>query len=128
MSRHKRLFNNLINVIYDGQCRFCHACLSWLELELKITKLAYQEIDLTRFGLTKEQCSEQVHAEIAGEIFAGAEAVAKLVSARGNKKLASAIIRSGPLARIGYRWVASHRNSWIIKSTTKVLEMRSSRN
>jgi predicted DCC family thiol-disulfide oxidoreductase YuxK len=115
----------LITVIYDGQCRFCRACLSWLEVELKVTKLAYQEIDTTRFGLTKEQCSSQVYLQIQGEIFAGATAVAKLLEVRGNKFFAQVIFRSGPLAHIGYRWVASHRNSWIIKSATQIIERRS---
>lgn len=115
----------MITVIYDGQCRFCKACLGWLEIELEVTKLAYQEIDTTRFGLTKEQCSAQVYIEIHGQVIAGAAAVATLLNARGNKKLASLIFRSGPIARIGYRWVASHRNSWIIKSATQILERKS---
>jgi predicted DCC family thiol-disulfide oxidoreductase YuxK len=112
----------LITVIYDGQCRFCIACLAWLEMKLHVKKHAYQEIDTTIFGLTKEQCSEQVHIKIAGEVMPGAKAVATLLKARGNKKLASVIFRCGPLASIGYHWVATHRNSWIIRFATKILE------
>jgi predicted DCC family thiol-disulfide oxidoreductase YuxK len=114
----------LITVIYDGQCRFCRACLSWLEIKVEVTKLAYQEIDTTPFGLTKAQCSEQLHIENQGQMVAGAAAVATLLKARGNTKWANLIFRSGPLGRIGYRWVASHRNSWIIKSATKILEQK----
>lgn len=117
----------MINVIHDGNCRFCRACLNWLELKLKVTKLAYQEIDTTRFGITKEQCSTQVYVEIQGEVFAGATAIAKLLDARGNRILPQLIRRSGPLAHIGYRWVATHRNSWIIKGVTKIIERRSAR-
>ena len=87
--------------------------------------MAYQEIDTTRFGLTNEQCSSQVYVEIQGEIFAGATAVAKLLDARGNKFFAQLIFGSGPLAHIGYRWVATHRNSWIIKGATQIIERRS---
>jgi predicted DCC family thiol-disulfide oxidoreductase YuxK len=114
----------LITVIYDGQCRFCRACLSWLEIKVEVRKLAYQEIDTTPFGLTKAQCSEQLHIENQGQMVAGAAAVATLLKARGNTKWANLIFRSGPLGRIGYRWVASHRNSWIIKSATKILEQK----
>ncbi|MCX6448797.1 MAG: DCC1-like thiol-disulfide oxidoreductase family protein [Actinobacteria bacterium] len=114
----------MITVIYDGQCRFCRACLAWLEIKLEVTTLAYQEIDTTRFGLTKAQCSEQVHIENQGQVAAGAAAVATLLNARGNTKLANLIFWSGPLGRIGYRWVASHRNSWIIKSATNILERK----
>jgi predicted DCC family thiol-disulfide oxidoreductase YuxK len=114
----------LITVIYDGQCRFCRACLAWLEIKLEVTTLAYQEIDTTRFGLTKAQCSEQVYIENQGQVAAGAAAVATLLKLRGNTKLAHLIFWSGPLGRIGYRWVASHRNSWIIKNATKILEQK----
>lgn len=117
----------MITVIYDGQCRFCRACLAWLEIKLEVTKLTYQEIDTALFGLTKAQCSEQVHIENQGQVVAGAAAVATLLKARGNTKLANLIFWSGPLGRIGYSWVASHRNSWIIKSTTKVLERKAKR-
>lgn len=117
----------MITVIYDGQCRFCRACLAWLENKLEVKKLAYQKIDTTRFGLTKAQCSGQVHIENQGQVIAGAAAVATLLKTRGNTKLAHLIFWSGPLGRIGYRWVASHRNSWIIKSATKVLEQKAKR-
>ena len=115
----------LITVIYDGDCRFCRACLSWFEKKLKVSKVAYQDIDTTMFGLTKEQCSSQVYVEIEGEVTAGALAVATLLKARGNSRFAGLIFRSGPVAGIGYRWVASHRNSWIIKIATKILEKSS---
>ena len=115
----------MITVIYDGECRFCLACLNWLEIKLKVTKLAYQDSDTTLFSLTKQQCSEQVHIEIQGQVISGAAAIATLLNARGNKILASLIFKSGPLARIGYKWVATHRNSWLIKIATKILERKS---
>jgi len=115
----------VITVIYDGDCRFCLACLNWLEIKLNVTKLAYQDIDTTHFALTKQQCSEQVHIEIHGQVTGGAAAIATLLNARGNKISASLIFKSGPLARIGYHWVATHRNSWLIKITTRILEQKS---
>lgn len=90
-----------------------------------MTKLAYQDSDTTIYALTKQQCSEQVHIEIQGQVIGGAAAVATLLKARGNKISASLIFKSGPLARIGYHWVATHRSSWLIKTATKVLEQKS---
>jgi predicted DCC family thiol-disulfide oxidoreductase YuxK len=89
-----------------------------------VTKLAYQDIDTTSLGLTKQECSEQVHIEIQGQVIAGAAAVAYLLKARGNKKMATLIFRSGPLAQIEYHWVATHRSSWLIKIATKNLERK----
>lgn len=111
-----------VTVIYDGQCRFCHACLNWLEKKLQVEELAYQDIDTARFGLTKEECSKQVYVQHRGKISAGASAIAVLLNLRGNKVMAFLISRSGPLADIGYRWVAAHRNSWVIRKLTQKLE------
>ncbi|MEY2709800.1 MAG: hypothetical protein RL031_673 [Actinomycetota bacterium] len=113
---------DLITVVYDGQCRFCRACLSWLEEKVAVEKVAYQEIDTTRFGLTEEECSKQVYVQHRGELSAGAGAIAILLNLRGNKVMAFLISRSGPLADIGYRWVAAHRNSWVIRKLTQKLE------
>ena len=112
----------LITVIYDGQCRFCRACLSWLEEKVKVEKFAYQDIDTTPFGLTKEECSKQVYIQYQGQMSGGASAIAILLKARGNKVTAFLISHSGPLAAMGYRWVAANRNSWVIRKLTQKLE------
>jgi predicted DCC family thiol-disulfide oxidoreductase YuxK len=112
----------LISVIYDGQCRFCHACINWLEKKLQVNELAYQDVDTTPFGLTKEECSKQVYVQHKGEISAGASAIAILLKVRGNRISAFLIRGSGPLAAMGYRWVAAHRNSWVIRKLTEKLE------
>lgn len=112
----------MITVIYDGQCRFCRACINWLEKKLQVNELAYQDVDTTPFGLTKEECSKQVYVQHKGEISAGASAIAILLKVRGNRISAFLIRGSGPLAAMGYRWVAAHRNSWIIRKLTEKLE------
>lgn len=96
-------------------------------MKLKVKKFAYQDIDTTIFGLTQEQCSEQVHIKLGGEVISGAQGIATLLKARGNKRLAGVIFRSGPLAQVGYHWVATHRNSWVIKFATKILERSASK-
>ncbi len=113
-----------IIVIFDGECRFCRACVGWLKLKVQVSEFAYQDIDTTIYALTKEQCSKEVHIQLLGKMMAGAPAVSALLKARGNKISASLISGTGSLGHIGYRWVASHRNSWIIKSTTRILEKK----
>ena len=51
----------------------------------------------------------------------GAAAIAFLLKRRGNRIQSGLIKISGPLGRWGYRWIADHRNSWPVKSATKVL-------
>lgn len=113
-----------IIVIYDGECGFCRACVGWLKLKVQVSEFAFQDIDTSIYGLTKEQCSKELHVQRLGKMMAGAPAVSALLKARGNKISANFISGSGWLGRLGYSWVASHRNSWIIKSTTKILEKK----
>jgi predicted DCC family thiol-disulfide oxidoreductase YuxK len=112
-------------VIFDGQCRFCAASLAWLQKKLDITALPFQSTDVTQYGLTQEQCSKEVIATAHGVTYAGASAIAFLLHQRGNKIAAALINKSGRLGHMGYRWVASHRNSWLMRMVTRILEMAS---
>ncbi len=89
---------------------------------MHVQEFAYQDVDTSRYGLTKEDCSKQVYIEHEGQISAGARAVSILLKARGNRVTALLISLSGPLGDIGYRWVATHRNSWAIRKLTEKLE------
>ena len=109
-------------VIFDGECRFCRACLIWLERKLSVKALAYQDIDPGIYGLTYEQCSKELHARIDNQASAGALAVSALLQVRGNHILASLIQHFPRLSGYGYRWVATHRSSLVIRSATKILE------
>ncbi len=114
--------NSEITVIYDGECRFCFASVNWLALELKFDAHPFQSTDLARFNLTREECAKEVVAMIDGQTERGADAVANLLRARGNRALASTISASGFIGRSGYRWIASHRGSFLVKGLTKILE------
>lgn len=111
-----------ITVIYDGQCQFCKASLAWLQRRLLVSALAFQDGGLEKFGLTVEECSKEVFALSENQRFAGADAVAFLLNQRGNKVASFLIKSSGRLGRFGYRWVASHRNSFFIRIATRILE------
>ena len=108
-------------VIYDGQCQFCEQSVLWIQQKLQITALAFQSAELSAFNLTLEQCAQQVYVMSDGSTYGGAEAIAFLLKKRGNRALSAVITISGGLGRTGYRWIASHRNSWPVKFATKVL-------
>ena len=104
-----------IIVIYDGQCGLCKNSILWVSKKLEISAIDFHIADLARFRLSTEQCSREVFVITDQQRFSGAEAAAFLLKRRGNKVFSAIITLSGPLGRIVYRWVASHRNSWPVK-------------
>ncbi len=111
-----------IVVLTDGECRFCEATMKWVEQKLDVDAIAYQRADLALYGLTYEECSQAVHVVHAGKVYVGADAIAYLLGRRGNYILGFIVRASGPLGKFGYKWVASHRNSWLIRMATRILE------
>ena len=109
-------------VIYDGQCRFCLASLLWLQKKIQVNAIPFQDATPEKYGLSVEQCSKEVFVVAKGETCAGAQAIAYLLKLRGNSKTSMVIRASGPVGRSGYRWVAGHRNSLLVRVITKILE------
>jgi len=109
-------------LIYDGQCRFCEASVKWVQLKLEITARSYHDAPLDHYDLTIAQCSREVVVHTPQNIYGGAAAIAYLLQARGNRFAAHLVKSIGPLSRYGYRWVATHRDSLIIKASTRFLE------
>jgi predicted DCC family thiol-disulfide oxidoreductase YuxK len=116
-----------IVVIYDGQCQFCQASIDWIEQKLVVDSKAFQQADLASYGLTLDQCSKSVHVVADGTIFFGAAAIAYLLRERGNRALSLLITTSGILGRWGYRWVSTHRNSFVVKAVHRLLNQSNSR-
>ncbi len=110
-----------ITVIFDGQCVFCQQSVTWIQRKLEITTLPFQTSDLSSFNLTREQCAKQVYVIADGTTYGGAAAIAYLLKRRGNRIQSGLITASGPIGRAGYRWIASHRNSWPVKLATRIL-------
>ena len=110
-----------ITVIFDGQCEFCQQSVTWIQRKLAIAALPFQTSDLSSFNLTREQCAKQVYVISQGVTYGGAAAIAFLLKRRGNRIQSGLIKASGPIGRAAYRWIASHRNSWLVKLATKVL-------
>lgn len=111
-----------IIVIYDGQCRFCQASVDWIQQKLSITAIPSQEAELGKFNLTLEQVSKSVHVILDSRTYSGADAIACLMKYRGNRGLSSLITGSGALGRWSYRWIATHRNSFLVRKITRWLE------
>jgi predicted DCC family thiol-disulfide oxidoreductase YuxK len=111
-------------VIFDGECRFCKASIDWLALKLDFTAHPFQSADLAPFNLSREECAKEVIAIQAGKTFRGSESITLLLRARGNRFLAALITASGFIGRCGYRWIASHRGSFLVKLLTKILERK----
>ena len=111
-----------IVVLTDGECRFCEATLAWMQKELVVDATPFQQVDLAKYGLRYEECSKALHVVNAGKVYVGADAIAYLLGRRRNWILGFIVRASGPLGRYGYKWVAGHRNSWVIRFATKVIE------
>jgi predicted DCC family thiol-disulfide oxidoreductase YuxK len=111
-----------ITVIYDGECRLCRSSLEWLQHKLCVSALPFQGTDLNAYGLTREQCSAEVWALCDDTSYSGSSAIAFLLNKRGNTFLSWLIVRSRGTGRFSYRWIASHRNSLVIRIFTYILE------
>ena len=110
-----------ITVIFDGDCEFCRQSVTWIQRKLVVEAIAFQTADLQPFNLTKEQCAKQVYVITNSEVYGGADAIRYLLKKRGNRVSALLLGATGNVGRAGYRWVASHRSSWVIKVATRVL-------
>jgi predicted DCC family thiol-disulfide oxidoreductase YuxK len=119
--------NNQIVVIYDGQCQFCQASIDWIKQKLVVDSMAFQEADLASYGLTSDQCSKAVHVVAADKVLVGTAAIAYLMNKRGNRALSLLITTSGPFGRVGYKWIAAHRNSLLVKVAHRLLNQSNSR-
>ena len=110
-------------VIYDGQCELCKRSITWVKKRLVIDAIAYQEGDLAKFGLTAQLCAKSVYVIDNKKQYQGADAVALLLKKRGNKVLAKLLSASGPIGRWGYRWVASHRSSLLVRILSRLIKV-----
>jgi len=111
-----------IIVIFDGKCQLCKNSIFWIEKKLRIKALDFHTTDLSKFNLTLEQCAREVFVLADEKTFSGAKAVAFLLRRRGNKFRALLITLSGPLGRIGYKWVARNRSSVPVKLLGRLLK------
>ena len=110
--------NTAYRVLYDGQCKICQACVSWLRaldhenktISLSISSEVLSTVDSR---LWMDECLRQLHVVTPqGEIFAGWDAVTCLASLFPSTWLIGAVGAIPPfswLLRALYRWFAAHR-------------------
>lgn len=110
-----------ILVFYDGQCELCKNSIHWVGKKLDFDALDYHVADIEKFGLTLEQCSQEVIVIDQNQLYAGADAAAFLLAKRGNTNLARIVRSLGPISRFTYRWIAGHRRSIPVKFLSYLL-------
>jgi predicted DCC family thiol-disulfide oxidoreductase YuxK len=75
----------------------------------------------------KEQCAKEVIVLAEGQTYSGAPGIAFLLKVRGNRAASALVKAGGPISRFGYRWIASHRNSFVVKTATNILQQLAQR-
>lgn len=108
-------------LIYDGECNFCLQSVNWVSKKLDISSIAFQRADLAKYGLTLEECGQQVFVIDGDKKYGAIDAVIFLLTRRGNSLLSKFLKLLGPLGRWGYFWVASHRSSLIVRLLGRIL-------
>ena len=101
-------------VIYDGKCDFCKSCVDWVKARTEISAIPNQSIEPSEYGITRDDCEKSV-VVITEKTYFAAKAVAILLKQSGHKFLASALIYSGPVGELGYKYVANHRDGILVK-------------
>jgi len=108
-------------VIYDGECNFCLQSVNWVSKKLDISSISFQRADLAKYGLTLEECGQQVFVIDGDKKYSAIDAVIFLLKKRGNKLLSKSLKLLGPLSSWGYFWVASHRSSLLVRLLGRIL-------
>jgi len=104
-------------LIFDGDCGFCTSVARHFEKRSRtpLKTTPWQRTNLTDFGLTKGQASEQVFLYRDGQLFGGHECFAELMRIQGDPfhRLVAATMRAPgmrTLSAAGYRFVARNRH------------------
>jgi len=105
-------------VLYDGECGFCKTWIDrWRERSGGAVDYAASQEVAARFPeISGTEFSESVQLVLPdGRVFAGAEAVARLLALPPGRGIFLAILRRVPgaraLAELAYRGIASHRKA-----------------
>ena len=111
-----------ITVIYDGNCQLCINSVNWLSKKLTFDAIAYQSAPLANFGLTIAECEKQVYAISGDKKYGGITAVIFLLASRGNKITAFLLKLSGPIGALGYKMIATNRQSMVVKGLSRFIK------
>ena len=104
----------MITVIYDGHCDFCKSCVAWAKNRAQLNAIPNQQLILSEYGLTQEQVEKSV-VVISDKTYFGAKAVAQVLMVTDNSVLSKLIRILGPVSEIGYKYIAAHRDGFVVK-------------
>ncbi|MGC0315119.1 thiol-disulfide oxidoreductase DCC family protein [Kitasatospora acidiphila] len=108
-------------LVFDGDCAFCSTCERAADRWLRGSRAGgwmaepFQFADLAALGVTEERAVREVlWITPAGDVYGGAQAVAKLLlRAGGGWAYLGGVLRLAPVrpvAAVVYRWVAANRH------------------
>lgn len=105
-------------LLYDGDCAFCSTTIRLLQkwMARPPRMVPFQFTDVQEYGLTKQECSEEIKFVDASMQIHGGEAAFKKVffEAGGFWRLFGGILATPIIRQISavvYRWVAKNRHS-----------------
>lgn len=103
-------------LIYDGDCAFCSSTIRTLQriMKKKSPMVPFQHVDTSRFGLTKQQCSQEIKfVDASGRVHGGEGAFRNLfIHAEGLWAFLGRLMNLPGVRTISgtlYRWVARNR-------------------
>ena len=108
-------------LIYDGECEFCRNCVQWIQSRVQLRAIPYQEADLAQHMLSDAEAASSVHLILEKRALSGADAVAFLLKQTRWRLLGHFISWIAPLSRVAYHWVASNRNSAVVRVLNALL-------
>ena len=104
-------------LIFDGDCGFCTSTANFIEKysSTPIEIHPWQWVELSEYGLTKEQAATKVQVYENGQTFSGHQAFAKLLRLQRQWwfKVLGGILVIPPFSwgsRLGYYFVAKYRH------------------
>ena len=103
-------------VLWDHDCAFCSRAAAYASERFAVEATPYQWVDVTEFGLTPEECglALQVVDRATGEVFAGSDAVARVMRTKSGLWRAAGRVGAArvvrPMAQVVYRLVAKNRH------------------
>jgi len=104
-------------LIFDGDCGFCTTVSNYIVKDTKkpVVAEAWQLVDVSKYGLTKEQTASRVYLIMDGKTYPANRAVAKLLANKNNLLLCAIgyLLMIPPISWLaipGYYLVAKYRH------------------
>jgi predicted DCC family thiol-disulfide oxidoreductase YuxK len=120
-------------MLWDADCAFCSRAAAYASAHFPIEATPYQWVDVNAYGLTAQQCGQalQVVDRATGDVFAGSDAVSRVLRTRAGLWLAAGRFGAWgpvrPVAKAIYRLAAANRHRLPGGTTACALPPRAAR-